>query len=352
MTNGGGRKEADPFSVDTWRSSQQPQRPSRIPQDVRTSLFVGEDGFFHQGKGSNGNAAIPLAHQVVRDKLGEQRDQYHSEPNMNYPNSRRTKGVTAESNLIRSLSNREKRTSIDGEPRAASPTLPLNDSRRQLEYRHSTEATLPSSQKLHLEYDRDVPDDVSEASGRTSRPVVISARHYRPPMDSPQRLAARSQHKPSKHVNKEASPPSKKRRRDYDDQALAGMDYTTLREESFDLDPLRADKDSRNAVQEAQGLPEKLDKMKNSSATEQQRFFRDLPINDWEASGDWFMEQFAGLMNALRESRRDRRKVIAGFEDEIAQREEAVRRRTEAIEKRLGKMKRDGEKVMQQSMGM
>lgn len=132
---------------------------------------------------------------------------------------------------------------------------------------------------------------------------------------------------------------------DYDDQVLSSMSYKDLRDEAFDYDPSKA----ALAVVTNDGnvdLPTKLEQRRHRNEEEQCQFFASMPMNEWEESGDWFVDQFATLMKKMKDARREKRQAIQEFEEEAEKREEVVRMRTEAIDRKLGKMRQDGAKVV------
>ena len=131
---------------------------------------------------------------------------------------------------------------------------------------------------------------------------------------------------------------------DYDDQALSSMSATALQDEPFDWDPANAVGHSNGG--DAASLTEKLEQFSRQSEREQRAFFATMSMDDWEESGDWFVDQFSTLMTKLRDARRDKRRTIQNFEKEAFSREEAVRRRSEAIDRKLGKMRQDGQRVV------
>jgi hypothetical protein len=47
------------------------------------------------------------------------------------------------------------------------------------------------------------------------------------------------------------------------------------------------------------------------------------------------------------EARRNKRRIIQDFEQEAANREEAVRLKTQSIDRKLSKMKQDGQRVVE-----
>jgi hypothetical protein len=123
------------------------------------------------------------------------------------------------------------------------------------------------------------------------------------------------------------------------------MSYKDLRNEAFDFDPSKAALAGVTS-DGTQDLPTKLEQRRHRGEEEQRQFFASMPMKEWEESGDWFVDQFATLMKKMRDARREKRKVIEEFEEEAERREEVVRTRTEAIDRKLGKMRQDGLKVV------
>ncbi|KAM4056679.1 extracellular mutant protein 11 domain-containing protein [Hirsutella rhossiliensis] len=142
-------------------------------------------------------------------------------------------------------------------------------------------------------------------------------------------------------------PRERKRRRgspDYDDRMLSSMSFSDLTDEPFDLDPGKA---TAQGGQDASAkLPLKLEQYRQQGEKEQQHMFAAMALDDWEAAGDWFVDQFSGIMTQLRDARRSKRRMVQGFEDEAARREEAVRLRSETIDRKLAKMRQDGQRVV------
>ncbi|KYK59519.1 hypothetical protein DCS_00649 [Drechmeria coniospora] len=139
-----------------------------------------------------------------------------------------------------------------------------------------------------------------------------------------------------------------KRRReslDYDDNLLSGMSYQDLQDEPFDDDPTVAR--GRGGPEAAIKLPLKLEQFRQQRGGEQTQMFAAMSMEDWEASGDWFVDQFADMMKKLREARRSKRLLVRAFEDEAARREEAVRHRSQTIDRKLARMRQDGLRVVE-----
>lgn len=145
--------------------------------------------------------------------------------------------------------------------------------------------------------------------------------------------------------------PSKQRKRrraspDYDDQALNSMTYGELQQEPFDVDPAKAIVQNGHGA-EGDKLEGKLEQSRQQGGKEQQHMFATMSIDDWEASGDWFVDQFAEIMKKMKGARQNKRRMIQDFEDEASHREEAVRLRSEAVDRKLAKMRQNGQRVVE-----
>ncbi|VUC21793.1 unnamed protein product [Clonostachys rosea] len=141
---------------------------------------------------------------------------------------------------------------------------------------------------------------------------------------------------------------NKKRHRaspDYDDIALSSKTFADLQNEPFDFDPSKAI--LRNGHRnDSDDLSTTLEQFKHQSEKDQEAFFSNMSMNDWEESGDWFVDQFADIMKRLKTVRREKRQMIQAFEAEAAARENLVRCRSDAIDLKLEKMKHNGQRVI------
>lgn len=140
---------------------------------------------------------------------------------------------------------------------------------------------------------------------------------------------------------------------DYDEKLLYQMDYTILKEQPFDAKP----GDSTSSQPSANGLPsaeasleDRLKQLLDQPRSQQEEHFSRMSKEDWEKSGDWFIDQFADLMKQMREARQAKRDISKRFEDEISAREAAVRGKTMGIDQVLRKMKTGGETVLRQKI--
>lgn len=140
---------------------------------------------------------------------------------------------------------------------------------------------------------------------------------------------------------------NKKRQRsvDYDDRALNGMEYRELQQQPFDFDPATATSVNSLAGQGGDG-EQRLAQMRLMGTAEQQRFFGNMSVDEWESAGDWFAEQFTGIMRRLTEARKAKRQIVESFEQEAAAREAEVRLRSDKIDEKLHRMREDGLKVV------
>ncbi|KAJ6444387.1 extracellular mutant protein 11 domain-containing protein [Purpureocillium lavendulum] len=143
-------------------------------------------------------------------------------------------------------------------------------------------------------------------------------------------------------------PRDRKRRQpsaEYDDNILSSMTYKDLQDEPFDGGDSRPNGHSSKEL--AAKLPSKLSQYRLLGEREQVQMFAAMSMEDWELSGDWFVDQFTDIMKRLKQARQSKRRMIGRFEDEASAREEAVRLRADTIDRKLVKMRQDGLRVVQ-----
>lgn len=151
----------------------------------------------------------------------------------------------------------------------------------------------------------------------------------------------------SSKISRNAPAKDKKRRLpslDYDDKILSSMTYQDLQEEPFDVVPQIPGMNGHDMS--TSKLTTRLEQFQQQGEHEQRQFFANMSIEDWEDSGDWFADQFSDIMKRLRNARREKREMIRSFETEASHREEAIRLRTDAIDRKLTRMKQDGQRVV------
>ncbi|TWU76403.1 hypothetical protein ED733_006732 [Metarhizium rileyi] len=169
------------------------------------------------------------------------------------------------------------------------------------------------------------------------KPKTLNGRHTR---------LIREDGLPSKISRKTLAKDNKRRRSslDYDDKILSSMAYQDLLEEPFDVVPQIPGISGHDMS--ASKLTTRLEQFQQQGEHEQHQFFANMSIDDWEDSGDWFADQFSDIMKRLRNARRGKRQMIQSFETEASHREEAIRLRTDAIDRKLARMKQDGQRVV------
>lgn len=141
---------------------------------------------------------------------------------------------------------------------------------------------------------------------------------------------------------------SKKRRRsiDYDETALNKMSFADLQSEPFDHDPKREVPESP-AKPPGDNLDDRMKFYSDKSEEAQAQFFTDMSVQDWEESGDWFLERFGDIVRKMKEARQAKRKLVQHYETEIFNREEEVRRKKDSIERKMSCLSRDGSAMLQ-----
>ncbi|CAK7212546.1 hypothetical protein SBRCBS47491_001502 [Sporothrix bragantina] len=200
----------------------------------------------------------------------------------------------------------------------------------------------------------DLPSQGDEATNQRTPRQNRSSPPGPPPQQPPPAV-------PQKRVLQESSLPrvgggggsrrgkqtSRKRRHspDYDDSMLHSMSYSELRDEPFDHDPARMAVHAPT-VPAKLSIEDRLVHFKSKDANSQHHFFTEMPVQEWDECGDWFLTQFAELSSKIREKRQAKRRRMAEFEAEITEREKTVRLKTESIERTLGDLRHEGEGMM------
>ena len=190
------------------------------------------------------------------------------------------------------------------------------------------------------------PQPLFAALSNTSSPLKEAP----PPFG---RTASRRLRSPSKGPPPQSTSASASRKRrqslDYNDAELHAMNYASLNNQSFDFDPQTA-----AALQPPATLPpaggtieERLEHYRSQGSMDQHEFFTRVSVDEWDEAGDWFLEQFGGVVKRLKQARRAKRLLVRRFEDEVAAREEAVRGKMEGIERTLEDLKQEGQTMME-----
>ncbi|TGO38480.1 hypothetical protein BHYA_0074g00280 [Botrytis hyacinthi] len=146
---------------------------------------------------------------------------------------------------------------------------------------------------------------------------------------------------------------------DYDDAALRNMDYEQLKDESFEGPPALSEQPSepdlslsdrpineRVSHHVEQHRPSKQEEMDKQRAT-MVEFFGSLSKDDWEEAGDWFLSRFSDTLEALKKARKEKRAMVAKFEEEIEKRERDVRGCLRTYNQDMERMKRGARGVIE-----
>ena len=200
----------------------------------------------------------------------------------------------------------------------------------------------------------DAPWNARSATGARSPDITSDSVQGAPqqtPRPSRQRTNGQSNHHQGDAARRTSSrrqdKPAKKRRLslDYNDAELNAMTYSDLQSQGFDFDPQAAAL-QQTSVPTGDSIEDKLEHYKDKDSLGQHQFFTQVSIDDWEAAGDWFLEQFSDVVKNMRKVRRVKREITIKFEAEIAAREEAVRGKMEGIDRTLGDLKQEGQTMM------
>ncbi|KAM0374022.1 hypothetical protein ACHAPZ_003952 [Fusarium culmorum] len=229
--------------------------------------------------------------------------------------------------------------------RVMSPSPKRHQTQWQSNHRNET-ARQPAVQHVDDEDvdDEDVDDEDVEISSQEEEHATPRPRAAQPVIQRTMLESIPAVTNPAPRMNRQDN---KRRRPDpeYNDSALRSMSFNTLQQQPFDFDPSKDEQKGTGVNSE--NIEAKLDQFRHVNEQEQHDLFSNMSIENWETSGDWFVSEFSGLMQRLMESRRHKRNIIQEFEQEAADREEAVRLRTEAVDRKLSRMKQDGQRVVE-----
>lgn len=133
---------------------------------------------------------------------------------------------------------------------------------------------------------------------------------------------------------------------DYDTDTLSTMKYSELKDQPFDSNPKACGSVIPEDLNGQASLEAYLERFKDSEPHDRNSFFAQMTLDQWERSGDWFLEGFGNIMSRFKEARRTKRDVSKAFEKELATREEAVRGEAESIQEVFRQMRAGGEGVL------
>ncbi|KAH8804959.1 extracellular mutant protein 11-domain-containing protein [Xylogone sp. PMI_703] len=135
---------------------------------------------------------------------------------------------------------------------------------------------------------------------------------------------------------------------DYTDKELRSMSYKALQEESFETD---AHPPQPEIPRHLQGpnitLSDRISYFVDSRNTDaQELFFGRMTMEEWEQTGEWFLEKFGAILQEFGQARKNKRMLVTKFEEEIGAREKAVRGKINGINRELDDMQNGGEMVL------
>lgn len=125
---------------------------------------------------------------------------------------------------------------------------------------------------------------------------------------------------------------------DYPFENLCHMSFDKLVNEPFSVNDKPQSKDPK-APLDADSLAEKLAQFKHKAQGEQLDLFSQMSLEEWEESGDWFLEQFGLLLINMKKARKDKRALGKQYEDHITKRQEQVQAVSEGLDAEMKAMR-------------
>ena len=139
---------------------------------------------------------------------------------------------------------------------------------------------------------------------------------------------------------------------DYSTEQLQNMAYEDLKTEPFDKNPRGSGPVVPDTIS-SEPLSTKVEHIAKYAENDHDHalklcnFFSSLTIDQYETYGDEIIEHFQKIMTRFRELRQEKRQVANQFEEEVAEREEAVTQRKGFLEDDLARLKKQGQDVIQ-----
>lgn len=135
---------------------------------------------------------------------------------------------------------------------------------------------------------------------------------------------------------------------DYPEGELLSMSYSVLAGEDFNSSSTRPvsiiPEDLAGLGQEK--LEARLEYFSTQEPDQQKLFFKEISSDEWEKSGDWFIDQFSDLMKQLRDARKEKRAIVARFEREIEERQNLVANTSHELDETQKRMRDHGRRLL------
>lgn len=143
------------------------------------------------------------------------------------------------------------------------------------------------------------------------------------------------------------NPRSKKREReldlDYEPQVLLSKTLHDLQGEVFLHDPSAEPQEfTRSLEGHGSTLEEQLGSLNQLSEADRKILFMNQSDDDWEKTGQWFVDKLRANVQRVQQIRLERRQIALTFEDEIRRRHAAVKHAEKVVTKELKELHEGG----------
>lgn len=139
---------------------------------------------------------------------------------------------------------------------------------------------------------------------------------------------------------------SRKRTRDigldYEPEALLTKTLSDLQNEPFLYDPAELHDSVPGGADHIHTLDQQLSGLNELSEAKRKALFMTQNDDDWEQTGQWFVDRFQASVKQIQQIRLERRHLSLTFEDEIRQRHAAVRHAEDVVNKELKELHQGG----------
>ncbi|KAH0002758.1 hypothetical protein KCU78_g14210, partial [Aureobasidium melanogenum] len=132
---------------------------------------------------------------------------------------------------------------------------------------------------------------------------------------------------------------------DYRLEELYAKDFVELQNEPFNGPPREDVHDTQSDL--SKPLSERLEAVAKLDVRRQKELFSSLQLAQWEEAGDWFQERFSEIFGKLKAARKKRREMASEFEQQIAQRQQALTKKRKITDDALSEMKKSGSLVLE-----